>query len=144
MELKTDTYWVPKFAMVNLCRDSEGASKYQSSGQFWTDQFWCLWVWKVPLSTDKININKNNTINEQVLKKYRLLSVQMVSGYHYTLRDPCSLYHTKVKSDISELFSGGCVLVDHDNGYMRIKYPVAINDTETVMDKLTFEREAKS
>ena len=32
----------------------------------------------------------------------------------------------------------------HANGYMRIKYPVDINDTENVKAKLTFERDHKS
>ena len=42
------------------------------------------------------------------------------------------------------MLSGGCVFIDHASGYVSIKNQVAINATETVQAKLTFEREAQS
>ena len=42
------------------------------------------------------------------------------------------------------MFSGGCVFIDHVSGYVRIKHLVAINATDTVEEKITFEREAQS
>ena len=42
------------------------------------------------------------------------------------------------------MFSGGCVFIEHVSGYVSIKQQVAINSTETVKAKLTFEREAQS
>ena len=63
---------------------------------------------------------------------------------HYISRDPGRLYHTKGKSDQSDMFSGGCVFIDHASGYVTIKHQVAINATETVNEKLNFEREAQS
>ena len=42
------------------------------------------------------------------------------------------------------MYSGGSVLIDHASGYVSIKYQVAINATETVKAKLTFERESQS
>ena len=42
------------------------------------------------------------------------------------------------------MFSGGCVFIDPTSGYVIIKHKVAINATETVKVKLTFEREDKS
>ena len=39
------------------------------------------------------------------------------------------------------MFSGGCVFIDHASGYVSIKHQVAINTTETVKEKLIFERE---
>ena len=63
---------------------------------------------------------------------------------HYISRSPGRLYHTKGKSDQSDMFSGGCVFIDHASGYVTIKHQVAINATETVNEKLTFEREAQS
>ena len=50
----------------------------------------------------------------------------------------------KRKSYPYDMYSGGCVLIDRTIGYMRIKHQVAINDTETFKEKLTFEREDKS
>ena len=42
------------------------------------------------------------------------------------------------------MYSGGCVLIEHESGYMRIKHQVAINATENDKEKLTFEMEDKS
>ena len=63
---------------------------------------------------------------------------------NYISRDPGTLYHTKGKSDQYDMFSGGCVLIDHSIGCGRIKHQVYINSTETFKAKLTFEREAQS
>ena len=67
-----------------------------------------------------------------------------MSANHYISRAPGRLYHTKGKPDRSGMFSGGCVFIYHASGYVSIKHQVAINDTETVKAKLTFEREAQS
>ena len=83
-------------------------------------------------------------MKEQELNKDHLLPGQMVSADHYISRAPGRLYHTKGKSDQSGMFSGGCVFIDHAIGYVSIKHQVAINDTETVKTKITFEREAQS
>ena len=41
------------------------------------------------------------------------------------------------------MFSVGCVFIYHFSVYVNIKHQVAINATETVKAKLTFEREAR-
>ena len=71
-------------------------------------------------------------MKEQDLKKHHLLPGKMVSEDHYISRDPGRLYHTKGKADPSEMFSGGCVFIDHASCYLSIKHQVAINATETV------------
>ena len=86
----------------------------------------------------------NNHMKEKELKKDHLLPGQMVSADHYISRAPGRLYHTKGKSDKSDMFSGGCVFIDHASCYVIIKKQVAINATETVKEKITLEREAKS
>ena len=93
--------------------------------------------------TNKINTIKKNPMKELKLKKDNLLPVQMVSADHYISRAQGRLYHTKGKSDQSEMFSRGCVFIDHASSYVRIKNQVAINATETVKAKLTFERETQ-
>ena len=65
-----------------------------------------------------------------------------MSADHYILQDAGRIYHTKGKSDQSDTLSGGCVFIDHVSGFVSIKYQVAINATETVKAKLTFEGEA--
>ena len=67
-----------------------------------------------------------------------------MSADHYISRAPGRIYHTKGKSDPSDMFSVGCGSIDHASGYVSIKHQVAINATETVQAKLTFEREDQS
>ena len=96
------------------------------------------------IQPNKINTIEKNPMKEQELKKDHLLPGKIVSADHYISRAPGRLYHTKGKSDQSDMFSGGCVFIDHVSGYVSIKHQVDINATETVKAKLTFEREAQS
>ena len=83
-------------------------------------------------------------MKEQELKKDHLMPGQMVYADHYISRAPVRLYHTKGKLVQSDMFSGGCVFVDHASVHASIKHQVAIKATGTVKEKLTFERKAKS
>ena len=74
----------------------------------------------------EFNTIKKNPMKEQELKKDHLLPGQMVSAYHYT----------KGESDQYDMFSGGCVFIDHASSYVSIKHQVAINATETVKAKI--------
>ena len=94
--------------------------------------------------SNKVNTIKKNTMKDQELKKDHLLPGYMVSADHYILRATGRIYHTKGKSDPYDMFSGGCVFIDHASGYVIIKQQVAIKATETVKAKITFEREAQS
>ena len=67
-----------------------------------------------------------------------------MSANHYSSRAPGRLYHKNFKSDQSDMFSGGYVFIDHASGYVRIKHQLAINATETIKAKLTFERKDQS
>ena len=93
---------------------------------------------------NKVNTIKKNTMKEQDLNKDHLLPGQMVSADHSISRDPGRLYHTKGKSDSSDMFSGGCAFIEHASGFVRIKHQVAIIATETVKEKLTIEEEEQS
>ena len=83
-------------------------------------------------------------MKEHEIKKDHIMTGQMVSADHYISRDPGGLYHTKGKSDQSDMFLGGCVFIDHSSGYVSIKHQVDINTTEIFKAKITFEREAQS
>ena len=54
------------------------------------------------------------------------MSGQMVSADNYISRAPGRLYHTEGKLDPSDMFSGGCVFIDHASGYVSIKHQVTI------------------
>ena len=59
--------------------------------------------------SNKVNTIKNNPTKKKEINKYNLLPGKMVSVDQYILQSPVQLYHTKVKSDPSDMFSGGCV-----------------------------------
>ena len=67
-----------------------------------------------------------------------------MSADHYISRAPGRLYHTKGRSYQYDMFSGGCVFIDHTSVYVSINHQVDIKATETFKSKLTFEREAQS
>ena len=85
---------------------------------------------------NKINTINNNPMKEQELNKYHLLPGQMVSADHYISRSPGRLYHTKGILYQSDMFSGGCVFIEHASEYVSIKHQVAIDATENVKAKL--------
>ena len=81
-------------------------------------------------------------MKDQELNKNHLHPEKMVSVYHYISQAPGRIYHTKGKSDQSDMFSGGYVFIDHASGYVSINQQVSINATETVKAKQTFEKAA--
>ena len=98
---------------------------------------------KFPRQSNKVNTIDNIPIKEQYLKKGHILPGHMVSTDNYISGDPVKIYHTKGKSDQSDMLSGVCVCIDHASGYVMIKHQVALNATETVNTKLTFDMEAQ-
>ena len=88
--------------------------------------------------SNKVNTIKKNHMTEQELNKDHLRPGQMLSADHYILQYPGKLYHTKGKSDPSDMFSGGCGFIDHASGYVSIKHQVALNSTETVKGNSPF------
>ena len=67
-----------------------------------------------------------------------------MSADHHISRDPGRIYHTKVKLDPSDMFSGGGFFINHASVYVSIKHHVAINATENDKSKITYEKEAQS
>ena len=79
-------------------------------------------------------------MKEQELKKVHLLPGHMLSTDNYISQAAGNIYHTRTKSDPYEMFLVGCIFIDHASGYVSTNHQVAINATETVKAKLTFER----
>ena len=61
--------------------------------------------------SNKVHITNNNNTKNKDIKKDQLQPVHIVFAYHYILRDPGRLYHTKGKSDPSEMFSEAVFLL---------------------------------
>ena len=75
-------------------------------------------------------------MKEKYFKKDHIMPGQMVYADYYILRYPVRIYHTKGKPDTYDMFSGGCVFIDHANGYMSTMNQSAINATESVRIKI--------
>ena len=56
--------------------------------------------------SNKVNTIKKNPMKEKDISKDHILSGQMVYADHYISRAPGRIYHTKGKSDPSDMFSG--------------------------------------
>ena len=93
---------------------------------------------------DTVKTIKKNNMKDKYLKKDHLQPGNMMSAVHHISQVPGTLYHTTYKSDPYEMFSGGCVFIDHASGHMSIKHQVAINATENIKSKITLEREYQS
>ena len=83
-------------------------------------------------------------MKEKKLKKDHILTGEIMYSDHYILRSPGQLFHMRGNTDPSEMFSGGCIFVDHASGFMIINHQVDINATGNVTAQLTFEREDQS
>ena len=81
-------------------------------------------------------------MKEQEINKENLIPVHMVSSYHYILRAPGSLYRKKAIKIHLICYQEDVFFIDHSNGYVSIKYQLAIKSTETVKAKINFDREA--
>ena len=93
---------------------------------------------------NKGNAIKKNHMKEKEFNTYHLLDGHMVYTDHYISPATGRFYHKKGKLYPSGMYSGRCVLIDHASGYTIIKHQVAIDSTENVKAKITFEREDKS
>ena len=93
--------------MVNPYRASEGAGKFKEVANCESPKCSACEFGKGNRRLNKVNTINKNSIKEQELKKDHLLPRHMVSVDHYISRAPGRLYHTKGKSDQSDMFSGG-------------------------------------
>ena len=83
-------------------------------------------------------------MKEKELKKYHLMPRNVLSVDHYIFWSPGRIYHTRFKSFLLEIFSGGCVFVDHTSGYISINNQVAKNYSAYSGVKMTLQRKGQS
>ena len=114
----TGKYRVPTFEMVNTHRVSEVSSKFHGIGKLWASyEFRKGQNW-----TNKTNMTNNSPTKEQYIKKDHIIPGQMVSANNLISWSSDGLYHIRVDSTPSEIFSGGCLFVDHTNDFMSINH----------------------
>jgi hypothetical protein len=65
---------------------------------------------------------------------------QTVSMDHFVVRERGRLYESRGKTLVENMYTGGCIFVDHASGYIYIHFQVLQNSTETIEGKMKFER----
>ena len=92
--------------MINTYRASKGVRNSEAVANCESTKCAACEFGKGHCRPNKINTIKKNPMKDQDLKKDHLLPGNMVSTDHYILQASVRLYHTKGKSDQSDMFSG--------------------------------------
>ena len=76
------------------------------------------------------------------LRKGDLQPGQRVSADHYQSAVPGRLYSSRGGASRADMFTGGCIFVDHASGLVQVLHQVSLSAIDTVKSKLKFERMA--
>ena len=99
----------------------------------------CLYGNQVRRS-DPGKIHSQDVNKQNVLKKEDLLPGQTISVDHFIIRTPGRLIEGNGQKKISgDMYSGGCIFVDHASGYIHIILQAHMNTHETLAAKISFE-----
>jgi len=74
------------------------------------------------------------------IKHEDLFPGQRVSVDHFVCSQKGRLYSSKGKSAEKDMYSGGCLFVDHASGYIFVEHQISFNAAETLKSKHRFER----
>ena len=74
-----------------------------------------------------------------VLKQDNLVPGQQIAMDHFICSTKGRLFTSRGKTADSEMFSGGCLFVDHASGYIHVEFQTSLNTHETINAKDNFE-----
>ena len=74
------------------------------------------------------------------LKTDNLLPGQRISVDHFICSTRGRLLTSAGKTKLEEMYTGGCIFVDHASGYIFVEHQVSLNSHETLKAKESFER----
>jgi hypothetical protein len=74
------------------------------------------------------------------LKSDNLLPGQRISVDHFICSTHGRLLTSAGKTKLDEMYTGGCIFVDHSFGFIFVKHQVSLNSHETLKAKESFER----
>ena len=77
------------------------------------------------------------------LKKGDLLPGQQVSVDHFVCHTKGRHYDSKGKTVQEQMYSGGCLFVDHASGFVHVEHQVSLTSHETLVSKHKFEAAAR-
>jgi hypothetical protein len=74
-----------------------------------------------------------------VLKQDDLYPGQRIAVDHFVCSTKGRLFTSRGKTSDSEMFSGGCMFVDHASGYLHVEFQTNLNTHETLAAKESYE-----
>ena len=74
------------------------------------------------------------------LKSYNLLPGQPISVDHFICSTCGRLLTSAGKAKLDDMYTGGCIYVDHASGFIFVEHQVSLNSHETLKAKESFER----
>ena len=74
-----------------------------------------------------------------VLRAGNLLPGQKVSADHFVCSTKGRLFESRGKTKDDDMYSGGCIFVDHSSGYAHVEFQCHLNSHETLKAKTNFE-----
>jgi hypothetical protein len=74
------------------------------------------------------------------LKSDILLPGQRISVDHFICRTRGRLLTSAGKTKLDDMYTGGCIFVDHASGFIFVEHQVSLNSYETLKAKESFER----
>jgi hypothetical protein len=74
------------------------------------------------------------------LKTDNLLPGQHISVVHFICSTRGRLLTSAGKTKLDEMYTGGCIFVNHDSGFIFVEHQVSLNSHETLKAKESFER----
>jgi hypothetical protein len=78
------------------------------------------------------------------LKSEDLFPGQRVSMDHFICSSKGRLYSSHGKSSERDMYSGGCIFVDHASGYIHVEHQVTFTAAHTLQSKHRFERKLRN
>ena len=76
---------------------------------------------------------------EGALKQDDLFPGQKIAVDHFVCSTKGRLFTSRGKTSENEMFSGGCMFVDHASGYLHVEFQTHLNTHETINAKENFE-----
>ena len=86
-------------------------------------------------------MSKPVVAKEGELRKNDIFPGQRISTAHYQSSTLGRLYSSRGSTPVEDMYCGGCIFVDHDNGYTETCHQVSFSAVDTVKSK-TSERKA--
>jgi hypothetical protein len=99
-----------------------------------------------PANTDSntdapsLKLRQSSKTEHNALKSDNHLPGQRISVKHFICSTRGHLLTSAGKTELNEMYTGGCIFIDHASGFIFVEHQVSLNSHETLKVKERFER----